>query len=92
MKKVNLVKGVIVVFFIGLVMCSTSCTDATQAKLGGYGDEFKVELINCDGSVTHSWISSGKVRSEESSDGYYFMDKKTKKLIEVTGKLIITKQ
>lgn len=75
-----------------LTLLMMSCTDAGIAKLGGYGDEFKVQLVNCDGSITHEWISSGKVLSEETSDGYYFNDKTTGNLIEVTGTLIITKQ
>jgi hypothetical protein len=68
-----------------------SCTDAQQAKMGGFGDRFKVEIVNCDGSITHSWISSGKVISEQGSDGYYFNDEKTGKLIEISGNVIITK-
>ena len=67
------------------------CTDASLSKLGGYGSEFKVEMVNCDGSISHTWVSSGKVQSEDNSDGYYFNDKKTGKLIEITGRLIITK-
>lgn len=76
-----------------LVLLTTliSCTDSTQAKLGGYGDNFKIELVNCDGTITHSWISTGKVHSEAESDGYYFLDLKTKELIEVSGNLIITR-
>lgn len=84
----NLTKVLVVVTIIIL----TSCTDAERAKLGGYGDEFKVEMLNCDGTVAREWISSGKVQSEANSDGYYFNDKETGKLIEVTGRLIITKQ
>ena len=48
-------------------------------------------MLNCDGSVARTWISSGKVSSEQNSDGYYFMEEGTDKLIEVTGRLIITK-
>ena len=70
----------------------SACTDATRAKLGGYGDKFRVEMINCDGTVARTWISSGKVQSEKNSDGYYFNDDETGKLIEVTGRLVITKQ
>ncbi len=81
---------------VGVVLLSVmlfgSCTDAERSRIGGYGDEFKVELVNCDGSITHSWISSGKVKSEQTSDGYYFNDKETDVLIEVTGTLIITAQ
>lgn len=72
------------------VLVNTGCTDAQKSKFYGLGDEFKVELVNCDGSVTHSWVSTGKVQSEDSSDGYYFRDKATNKLIEVTGTLIIS--
>ena len=68
-----------------------SCTDSAQAKLGSYGDNFKIEVMNCDGSITHSWTSTGKVKSEEGSDGYYFLDSKTGELIEVSGNLIITR-
>ena len=69
-----------------------SCTDAQRSKVGGLGDEFKIEMINCDGTVARTWISTGKVSSEANSDGYYFMEKGTDKLIEVTGRVIITKQ
>jgi len=73
-----------------MALLFTSCTDGTRAKISGYGDNFKVELVNCDGTITHSWISSGKVSSEANSDGYFFMEKDTNLLVEVTGTLIIT--
>ena len=85
-------KKVFIFLFLAVFMGVTSCTDAFRAKIGGYGNEFKIEMINCDGTVARTWISSGKVQSEKSSDGYYFNDKETGKLIEVTGRLIITKQ
>jgi len=91
-KKKGVLNTGVVALFIALVMGSTSCTDAQRSKIGGLGNEFKVEMINCDGTVARSWISSGKVSSESNSDGYYFKDKKTGKLIEVTGRLVITKQ
>ena len=73
------------------VICISSCTDSKRAKILGYGNEFTIEMVNCDGSVSKTWISTGKVSSEKDSDGYYFMEKGTNKLIEVTGRLIITK-
>lgn len=82
-------KKLILILFV--LFSILSCTDAQQAKLGGYGDRFKVEVLNCDGSVTHSWTSSGKVSNSENSDGYYFNDEKTGTLIEVSGSIIITK-
>lgn len=83
MKKIALLITAVVAF---------GCTDAEQSKIGGLGDKFSVELVNCDGTITHKWISSGKVLSEANSDGYYFMEDNTGKLVEVTGTLIITKQ
>ena len=92
MKNRNVRLSTMAALFIAIVMGSTSCTDAQRSKIGGLGNEFKVEMINCDGTVARSWISSGKVSSESNSDGYYFKDKETGKLIEVTGRLVITKQ
>lgn len=76
---------------ITLLFSVLSCTDAQQAKIGALGDKFKVELVNCDGTVTHSWTSAGKVSNSESSDGYFFNDEKTGTLIEVSGNVIITR-
>ena len=85
-------KTILVILLLVAITCTfTSCTDATRAKFGGYGDDFKVELVNCDGTITHTWISSGKVASEANSDGYFFKEKSTGILVEVTGTLIITK-
>ena len=67
-----------------------SCSDAQKARREGRGSEFRIEMLNCDGAVARSWISTGKVRSEQNSDGYYFMDKATSLLVEVTGSIIIT--
>lgn len=72
-----------------LVWGLTGCTDATRSKLMGYGSQFRVTLYACDGGVIKQWTSSGKVKSEETSDGYYFMDQASGRLIEVTGTLII---
>jgi hypothetical protein len=88
----NLKLATLTAIFMVIVLITNSCTDAGRAKLGGFGDEFKVEMLNCDGEVVRTWLSSGKVLSEANSDGYYFRDKETGKLIEVTGTLIITKQ
>lgn len=65
------------------------CTDATRSKLTGYGDQFKIEMYS-GGVKVREWTSSGKVLSENGSDGYYFNDKSTGKLIEVSGDVVIT--
>ena len=77
---------------IVIVIASTlfSCTDANRSKLFGYGNQFKVEMYS-GGQKVREWTSSGKVLSEEGSDGYYFKDKDSGKLIEVAGDVVITK-
>jgi hypothetical protein len=77
----------IIASIIALSICS--CTDASRARLTGYGDEYKVEMYS-GGQMVRSWTSSGKVHSEEGSDGYFFNDKASGKLIEVTGDVVIT--
>ena len=79
------------ILLISFLLLTYACTDAKKAKFGGFGSKFQIEMLNCDGSVARTWISSGKVSSEQNSDGYYFMEQGTGKLIEVTGRLVITK-
>ena len=67
-----------------------SCSDDQKAKRGGRGSEFRIEMLNCDGTVARSWISTGKVQSGASTEGYYFIDKATGLLVEVTGSIIIS--
>jgi hypothetical protein len=79
----------IIASIAALSICS--CTDASKARLTGYGGEYKVEMFS-GGQVVRTWFSSGKVQSEEKSDGYYFNDKASGKLIEVAGDIVITQQ
>lgn len=66
------------------------CTDADRSKLGGYGDSFYVAQYS-GGVCVSEWISTGKVHSEDGSDGYYFKDKRSGRLIEVSGDVIIVR-
>jgi hypothetical protein len=79
-------KYILILLLISLI----GCTDAGRAKFGGYGDKFKVEMYS-GGQKVREWTSTGKVLSEEGSDGYYFNDSETGKLIEVSGDVVITK-
>lgn len=76
---------------VAIAICVTSigCTDTDLASFSAYGEEHKVELWS-GGKMVKSWTSTGKVSSEESSDGYKFMDKATKKLVRVSGDVVIT--
>jgi len=73
------------------LLALNSCTDAGRAKIGALGDKFQISIVNCDGSITHTWTSTGKVANNSQSDGYFFNDEKTGTLIEVSGNVIIEK-
>jgi hypothetical protein len=73
-----------------LSMMMTSCTDAAMSKVGGYGDTFTVKVLGPDTVITYH--STGKVISEEKSDGYYFTNAATGKLVEVSGTVIIEQE
>ena len=78
------------IFISFILFFAFSCSDAQKAKILGRGSEFRIEMLNCDGTVARSWISTGKVQSGQNSEGYYFMDKATGLLVEVTGSIIIS--
>jgi len=65
------------------------CSDATKSQWSSLGQEHKIELWS-GGKKVQEWTSTGKVMSESNSDGYFFCDKTTKKLVRVTGDLVIT--
>ena len=73
-----------------LMASMVSCTDATLSKVGGYGDTFTVKVLGPDTVITYH--STGKVISEEHSDGYYFTNAATGKLVEVSGNVIIEQE
>jgi hypothetical protein len=66
----------------------TSCTDATRANLGSFGQKHRITMYN-GGKLVREWISTGKVTSISNSDGWQFMDLKTRKLVRVGGDVII---
>lgn len=82
-------KKLFIISALALLMGS-GCTDATISKMGGYGDTFTIKVLGPDTIITYH--STGKVISEEHSDGYYFTDKATGKLIEVSGTVIIEQE
>jgi len=89
MKKSNFY---VVMLFTSLTIMATmvSCTDAEKSKLGGYGDTFTVKVLGPDTVITYH--STGKVISEQNSDGYYFTNRDNGKLVEVSGNVIIEQE
>ena len=82
MKKLLLLGAILLLFL--------SCTDAGRAKFGGYGEDFKIEILSSNtGEVIKTYYSSGKVLSEGQSDGYFFMDSATGELTEISGGVVV---
>lgn len=74
-------------FSAGLLI--VGCTDAEVSQWYALNEPHRVELWS-GGQLVREWKSTGKVLTEESSDGYYFRDAATKQLVRVTGDLVIT--
>lgn len=63
----------------------SACTDAQTAQWGSYGDEAHVKCYS-GGTLIYDGYSTGKIgRADSGSDGYYFRDKATGRLREVSG-------
>lgn len=78
---------------IGLVISLflTGCTDATIGKLSAYGGSANIKCYSAE-KLIFEGTSTGKVTSESSSDGYFFVDAKDNKLKEVSGNCVIEYQ
>jgi hypothetical protein len=75
---------IIVLFFM-----LSSCKDSKIAQWNALGKQHIITLYSCDGHIIKQWTSTGNVSNETQSDGWYFMDVATGKLVEITGTLVI---
>ena len=64
------------------------CTDADRAQIGAVGSEAHIECWSA-GVKYYDGYSTGKIRTEEQSDGWYFREKGTDNLIRVSGPCVI---
>jgi hypothetical protein len=65
------------------------CSHAKTAKLLSNGQDHHIIQFS-GGQKVGEWVSNGRVYSEDGSDGYYFEDKATGKIVEVSGDIQIT--
>jgi hypothetical protein len=79
MKKVLLV--VALLFAVG-------CTDSFYAGIKSIGKPHNIRMYS-GGELVAEWTSTGKVATIEQSDGWQFMDSKTRQLVRVGGDVII---
>jgi hypothetical protein len=76
-----------------LVCCLmfSGCMSAQRSQLLGIAKDYKVTLYS-GGTAVKEYVSSGKVLTEQQSDGYFFTDKSTGKLIRLSGTMVIEEQ
>jgi hypothetical protein len=74
------------------LMSLTACKDSELAQLGSLGSRHKITLYSANGAVIGQWESTGNVSNESQSDGWYFKDEKSGKLIEIAGTMVIEQE
>jgi hypothetical protein len=78
--------------FAGLcLMGTTGCKDSTRAQWESLGTKHKIYVYS-GGVCVKTYESTGNVSNEAHSDGYYFEDSTTHKLIEVSGTVVIEQE
>jgi len=77
--------AVLVIAIVGL----SSCKDAEISQFQALGQPHIVTMYGMDGKVIKRWETTGSVSNEAHSDGWYFEDAATHKLVEVTGPIVI---
>lgn len=84
------IKGIDMKKLVLIFACAISfgCTDAGFEKLTNYGNSARVTCWSGD-VIIYDGESTGKVSSEQNSDGYFFKDKSDGNLKEVSGNCVI---
>lgn len=72
---------------VALTVAIIGCTNAERAKFGAYGNN--TVIMYSGGKEIRRWESIGYVLNEHESDGFFFRDKETNKLIRVSGDVVI---
>ncbi|NDB85215.1 MAG: hypothetical protein EB127_21310 [Alphaproteobacteria bacterium] len=70
-----------------VIFLFTGCTNAERAKMFALGSKHKITLYS--GGIA---VTSGVIQNEERSDGYYFMDDDSHRLIRVSGNIVIEQE
>ena len=78
------------VLLVGLAICLVGCR-ADIAQLTAYGSDHKISVYS-GGVLVKEYHSVGKVFTEEGSDGWYFMDKSSNKLVRVAGTVVVEQE
>lgn len=70
------------------VFSFSGCADGARAKIMAIGSPGEISCYS-GGELFYHGFSTGKIATETSSDGWYFMEKGTNNLIRVSGACVI---
>jgi hypothetical protein len=70
------------------ILPATGCSRAQQAEIGAWGQRRHIKQYS-GGKLINEWYSTGLVKAEAESDGYYFEDEKTHTVVRVSGDIQI---
>lgn len=65
------------------------CSNANLGAVSAWGQDHIIKQYS-GGQLIGQWESTGKVENEDHSDGYYFTDKATGRLVVISGDVQIT--
>ena len=89
MKDKTIVGGFIFLVVLALAAVLGGCTDAGRQQIESLGSSHVVTLYAADGHIIRQWTATGNVANESGSDGWYFRDAATGKLVEIAGTIIV---
>lgn len=75
--------------FIFLAFAITGCSNAHMAAISAWGKRHDVKCYS-GGILIYEGYTTGKIENEEHSDGYYFQDDRTGKLVVINANCLIT--
>jgi hypothetical protein len=79
------------VFILLSIIFLLGCSRAQRANIMAVGSKHRITLYSGNIAV-RTWVTTGSVENEEKSDGYYFQDDATKKLVRVSGAVVIEQE
>ncbi len=81
-----LIKNMFLVLFV-FIVCS--CSNADIAAMNAWGQRHHVKCWS-GGIVIYEGHTTGKIENERQSDGYFFQEQESGKLVGVSGNCLIT--
>ena len=77
------------ILFLLFVLSVTGCSDARMAAMSAWGSRHSIKCWS-GGVLIYEGTTTGKIENEAQSDGYYFKDEKTDKVVMISGNCFIT--